>query len=128
MAFRKAAGMVAAGLTVAVLTAGCAAGPAVPQHQPSRPRPTTVEGLAAAAGCEPAMQADRSGLREGTCLTSRGSYVMATFSSPASMRNWEAASRTSGRSLLVGTDWAVAGPAPALRPVQERLGGEVSPG
>ncbi len=123
---RTVAAVTATGAAVALLGAcvlGNGAGGAA-----QRARPATVERLAAAAGCAPAIEPARDGLREATCSTTRGSYVMATFPSGDGMRDWVAASRTSGRSTLVGPRWAVAAPASALRPVQRRIGGRVTGG
>ncbi len=110
----------AAGAAVAVLAAGCGGPAGRPQA-----RPTTLERLASAAGCDPAIQANAADLREGTCLTARGSYVLATFRTTAGMRTWLADARGYSGAYLVGARWVVGGPRGALRPVQERLGGSV---
>lgn len=115
----------AAVAAVALPVCGCAG-----QNRPlapARPRPSTVERLAAAAGCAPSIQAHTAGLREGTCLTTRGSYVMATFPTATAMRTWLARSQAYGGAYLVGERWVVAGPPAALRPVQQRLGGALLP-
>lgn len=106
---------------MALLAAGCA-GSAGASGVP-RARPTTVERLGAAAGCAPAIEANAADLREGTCLTARGSYVLATFRTTAGMRAWLAHAQAYGGSYLVGARWVVGGPPAALRPVRQRLGG-----
>lgn len=111
---------------VVLLAAGCAA--QVPPRPPARARPSTVERLAAAAGCAPAIQTGAAGLREGSCLTARGSYVLATFPTTSRMRAWLAEAHAYSGSYLVGERWVVAGPAAALRPVRARLGGRFEPG
>lgn len=97
-----------------------------PGRRPGRP---PWSRLAAAAGCAPAIQANAADLREGTCLTARGSYVLATFRTTAGIRDWLARSRAYDGSrpagYLVGARWVVTGPAAALRPVQRRLGGSL---
>lgn len=119
----RIAALAASVAALALPVSGCA-GRDAPQA-PVRARPSTVERLAAAAGCAPAIETDTSGLREGTCLTGRGSYVMATFHSTSAMRAWLAESQAYGGSYLVGERWVVAGPPVALRPVQQRMGGEL---
>lgn len=116
----------AAGAAVVLLAAGCA----VPDRseRPDRAGPPTVERLAAAAGCAPSIETGAAGLREGTCLTARGSYVLATFRTAEGLQAWLAASQTYDGSYLVGERWVVAGPASALRPMQSRLGGDLRPG
>ncbi|MET9438018.1 hypothetical protein [Streptomyces sp. NPDC006551] len=85
----------------------------------------TLEQIAAKAECEPDLRTEAAELRQATCATGDGTYVLLTFASDRGQREWLNEAKDYGGSYLVGRKWTVAGDARTVERVRERLGGQV---
>ncbi|MEU8529557.1 MULTISPECIES: hypothetical protein [Streptomyces] len=113
----------AALLAATVLVAGCGAGggPDVPQEASG-----TLEQLAERARCDrPDVRTDSAELRQASCATDDGKYVLLTFATDRGQRDWINQAKDYGGSYLVGRRWVVAGDERTVTAVRGRLGGTV---
>lgn len=85
----------------------------------------TLEEIAAKAACEPELRPDAAELRQASCATGDGTYVLLTFASDRGQREWLNEAKDYGGSYLVGRKWTVAGDARTVERVRERLGGQI---
>ncbi|HEY9372538.1 hypothetical protein [Streptomyces sp.] len=107
-------------LTATVLVTGCG-GPQAPQEASG-----TLEQLAEKARCDaPDMATDAAELRQASCKTDDGTYVLLTFATDRGQREWINEAKDYGGSYLVGRRWVVAGDERTVTAVRGRLGGTV---
>ncbi|WP_406860546.1 hypothetical protein [Streptomyces solicamelliae] len=112
-------------VTAALLAAmlmGCGAGePDVPQEASG-----SLEQLAERARCaKPDVRADTAELRQASCATDDGTYVLLTFATDRGQREWINQAKDYGGSYLVGRRWVVSGDEDTVTAVRGRLGGTV---
>ncbi|MFG2426971.1 hypothetical protein [Streptomyces sp. NPDC048590] len=118
--------VLAASALLGACTGGAGGGPdargatAVPE-----PASGTLEQLAAEANCEPDLQTDAEELRQATCVTEDGRWVLATFATDRGQREWINEANDYGGSYLVGRKWVAVGDADVVAALRGRLGGTV---
>ncbi|MGW6570005.1 hypothetical protein, partial [Streptomyces sp. NPDC054975] len=83
----------------------------------------SLEEIAERAGCAPDVQTDASELRQTSCATDDGTYVLTTFATDRGLREWLNQAKDYGGSYLVGRKWAVSGEAATVERVRLRGGG-----
>jgi hypothetical protein len=95
--------------------------------------PRTLEQLAAATGCKPAISTNKD-FRQGNCQTKRGRFVLMAFTTEQGKQTWLKLAKDYGGVFLVGTRWVIAGTGPdnvtkpMLNEFRDDLGGQIQPG
>jgi hypothetical protein len=95
--------------------------------------PRTLEQLAAATGCKPAISSNKD-FRQGNCQTKRGRFVLMAFTTEQGKQTWLKLAKDYGGVFLVGTRWVIAGTGPdnvtkpMLNEFRDDLGGQIQPG
>ncbi|WP_418956694.1 hypothetical protein [Streptomyces tritici] len=107
---------------LAVMLMGCGTGePEAPEEASG-----TLEQLAERARCAaPDVRAGTAELRQASCRTQDGSYVLLTFATDRGQREWINQAKDYGGAYLVGRRWVVAGDERTVTAVRGRLGGTV---
>lgn len=88
----------------------------------------TLEELAAMTTCDPEVQVDADELRQGFCTTPGGRYVLTTFGTAESQRDWLREAKPYGGSYLVGRKWIAVGEPGVLGGLRATLGGDLESG
>ncbi|MFJ3584076.1 hypothetical protein ACIPPS_17795 [Streptomyces sp. NPDC090127] len=109
---------------VAALLLALAACESAPKEAPQETS-GSLEEIAERAGCAPDVQTDASELRQTSCATDDGTYVLTTFATDRGLREWLNQAKDYGGSYLVGRRWAVSGEVATVERVRERLGGRI---
>ncbi|MFF0742687.1 hypothetical protein ACFYVL_20045 [Streptomyces sp. NPDC004111] len=118
---QRTAATAAAALLALALSALTGCGP-----PPVPPEATgTLEELAAQAGCVPDIGTEAAELRQASCRTSGGDYVLTTFATDRGRQEWFDAANDYGGSYLVGRGWIAAGDADVVTALRGQLGGTV---
>ncbi|MEU7277572.1 hypothetical protein AB0A69_02070 [Streptomyces sp. NPDC045431] len=111
------------------LLAACEAESGTDAAPPTAPTATgTLEQLAEKAACEPDISTDAKELRQATCETKDGKYVLTTFATDRGQREWINEANDYGGAYLVGRKWVVSGDQKVVTALRGRLGGEVETG
>ncbi|WP_329341931.1 hypothetical protein OG866_38245 [Streptomyces sp. NBC_00663] len=87
--------------------------------------PAKVEVIAGLIGCEVKIRTEAEELREGTCHSAKGDYLITTFPEERLKLTWLDAASVYGGTYLVGTRWAVSAKEPLLKEARPRIGGTV---
>ncbi|QNP68394.1 hypothetical protein IAG44_02180 [Streptomyces roseirectus] len=87
--------------------------------------PAKVEVIAGLTGCTAALRIQAAELREGSCRTAQGDYIITTFPKETLKDTWLDAAAVYGGTYLVGPQWAVGGKAEVLKRLQPSIGGEL---
>ncbi|MFD8569617.1 hypothetical protein [Streptomyces sp. NPDC059639] len=118
--------LLVAGVLLVAAAAGCTTDGAH-GDTPKIPRTATgtLEQIAHQAGCDPQVQTDAAELRQATCGTGTGRYVLATFATDRGQAEWLDVADDYGGDYLVGAKWIAVGPDPVVTKLRGRLGGTV---
>ncbi|MFJ4712131.1 hypothetical protein [Streptomyces sp. NPDC088785] len=118
--------LLVAGVLLVAAAVGCTAGGA-DGDAPKIPRTATgtLERIARRAGCDPQVQTDATDLRQATCGSGGGRYVLATFATDRGQAEWLDIADDYGGDYLVGAKWIVVGPDAVVTRLRGRLGGTV---
>ncbi|MEV4160256.1 hypothetical protein [Nonomuraea dietziae] len=108
----------------ALMVAACSPGEGGGGSYGAAVQPTTVEQLAAKAGCTPHIQIDASELRQGHCETADGEFFLTTFTTQQGKDAWMDTA-PEYNPHLVGPLWTALSSRPVLERVQRRLGGDL---
>lgn len=116
-------------LTSLAMTTACSAdekgaSPSAPRTS-KVPRPANIEKIAALTGCEAAIRTDADELREGVCVTARGSWTVTTFPAEKFKQTWLEAAAMYGGTYLVGPRWAIGGKPELLAQLRTKVGGNL---
>ncbi|MDT7844954.1 hypothetical protein [Streptomyces justiciae] len=87
--------------------------------------PAKVEVIAGLIGCEAEIRTEADELREGTCHSAKGDYLITTFPEERLKLTWLDAASLYGGTYLVGTRWAVSAKANLLKEARPRIGGTI---
>jgi hypothetical protein len=89
--------------------------------------PSTPASIAEAVGCE--LQPDKSEeifVKEaGTCKLGGQEVTIKTFGNSDGLDGWTEMAETFGGTFLVGNNWVMEGPRPALETAMDKVGGEI---
>ncbi|MEO3796780.1 hypothetical protein ABGB14_41840 [Nonomuraea sp. B10E15] len=120
------------GLAVFTIFAPAPSSTATAHHHPTRPvagEPLPGAGLdriLAAIECDrPSVQVDASELRQVSCRTGAGRYVVMTFTTRENQDAWYEGARAYGGTYLVGDRWTVVSDPKLLAEPHARLGGRI---
>ncbi|TDE48015.1 hypothetical protein E1295_21835 [Nonomuraea mesophila] len=129
-----AAGLTILGVGLAVFTifAPAPSSTANAHHHPAPPaadKPLPQAGLdriLAAIKCDrPSVQVDATELRQVSCTTGAGRYVVMTFPTRENQEAWYEGARAYGGTYLVGDRWTVVSDPKLLAEPHARLGGRI---
>ena len=127
---------VAVGALLLLLTA-CGGGggdgkPAAKASEPAQPAaaaqvvaPAKVEIIAGMTGCTASIRIQAAELREGSCRTGQGDYIITTFPKESLKDTWLDAAAIYGGTYIVGPQWAVGGKVEVLKKLRPEIGGEI---
>lgn len=129
-AARTGLAVVVLGLAAACGFGGDEDGRVGPGKGAKEPRTATgsLEDLARQADCEPDIQTDADELRQATCGTADGQYILATFATDRGQREWINEANDYGGTYLVGRKWVAVGDERVVAALRDRLGGTVETG
>ncbi|GAA3233037.1 hypothetical protein [Actinocorallia longicatena] len=111
-------------VALAVLTAACSA--AAPQGVQAKPM--SLEQLASGTGCELRPQQGAAELKQGSCETAQGKYVLVSFSTDEAAKSWLTEAKPWGGLYLEGPRWVIVGTEPQLKTFQQKVGGTIVAG
>lgn len=115
------------------LTVGCSSGGSEPAAKEGASAeaaaqvvaPAKVEVIAGLTGCTAAIRIEAEELRQGSCRTAKGEYIIATFPKDSLKDTWLDAASVYGGTYIVGPQWAVGGKEDVLRKLQPSIGGQL---
>ncbi|MYV56925.1 hypothetical protein [Streptomyces sp. SID3212] len=118
-------------LASAAMTTACSADEK--DARPTAPRtseapaaaPANIEKIAALTGCEADIRTDADELREGVCVTARGSWTVTTFPEEKFKQTWLESAAMYGGTYLVGPRWAIGGKPELLAQLRTKVGGNL---
>ncbi|WP_416966633.1 hypothetical protein [Streptomyces sp. 4F14] len=87
--------------------------------------PAKVEIIAGMTGCTAVIRIEAAELRQGSCRTGQGDYIIATFPKDSLKDTWLDAAAIYGGTYIVGPQWAVGGKVEVLKKLQPEIGGEI---
>ncbi|MHC5903003.1 hypothetical protein ACVNF4_03675 [Streptomyces sp. S6] len=87
--------------------------------------PAKVEIIAGMTGCTPSIRIQADELREGSCRTAQGNYIVTTFPKETLRDTWLDAAAIYGGTYLIGPQWAVGGKPDVLKKLRPKIGGEI---
>jgi hypothetical protein len=91
-------------------------------------KPFSLEQIAAKTACRIQLQGNASELRQGSCQTSKGRFVVMTFSTEQAGADWLKEAKNWGGTYLVGTRWVIVGTPQQLKSFRDQLGGNIEAG
>ncbi|MFJ2645605.1 hypothetical protein ACIO1C_02515 [Streptomyces sp. NPDC087420] len=118
-------------LTSLTMTTACSADekgtppPAPRASETPTAAPANIERIAALTGCEADIRTDADELREGVCVTPKGSWTVTTFPAEKFKRTWLEAAAMYGGTYLVGPRWAIGGKPELLAQLRTKVGGNL---
>ena len=114
-----------AALAIALAATGCSAsgGSSAPKAVPM-----SLEQLAKKTGCSVQVQTNATELRQGSCQTKIGRYVVLTFASDQGSAAWLTDARDYGGTYLIGSRWIIVGTQEQLAGFQGKIGGVIQAG
>ncbi|HEY8986146.1 MAG TPA: hypothetical protein VIU15_42055 [Streptomyces sp.] len=87
--------------------------------------PAKVEIIAGMTGCTASIRIQADELREGSCRTGQGDYIITTFPKETLRDTWLDAAAIYGGTYIIGPQWAVGGKVDVLKKLQPEIGGEI---
>ncbi|GAV45869.1 hypothetical protein [Streptomyces acidiscabies] len=87
--------------------------------------PAKVEIIAGMTGCTASIRIQAAELREGSCRTGQGDYIITTFPKESLKDTWLDAAAIYGGTYIVGPQWAVGGKVEVLKKLRPEIGGEI---
>jgi len=87
--------------------------------------PAKVEIIAGMTGCTASIRIQADELREGSCRTGQGDYIITTFPKETLRDTWLDAAAIYGGTYIIGPRWAVGGKVDVLKKLQPEIGGEI---
>ncbi|MFB4307682.1 hypothetical protein [Actinomadura sp. GTD37] len=118
-------------LCAAVLAAPLAAGCSAKSDASSGGRtakPADLQELARQTDCKVTGTRKVKDLEQGNCKTSRGQYVLLSFTTDDGMNSWLREAKPWGGWYLVGARWVAVSQKPTLESLRTDLGGEIVQG
>ncbi|MEU2601022.1 hypothetical protein ABZ678_04875 [Streptomyces hirsutus] len=121
-------------LALLPLTAACSAGGETEaDNKPSKASasaaavvaPARIEVIANLTGCKANIRVEAEELREGTCRTEQGDYLITTFPEEKYKQTWLETARVYGGTYLVGSRWVVSAEPKMLEPLRKKIGGNI---
>ncbi|MEU2335057.1 hypothetical protein ABZ770_19435 [Streptomyces sp. NPDC006654] len=87
--------------------------------------PAKVEVIAGLTGCTATIRVQAEELREGSCHTAAGDYLITTFPEDRLLEVWLDSAGSYRGTYLVGTRWVVSGRPETLKAFRPKLGGDI---
>jgi hypothetical protein len=113
---------------IAVLSAAACSGHGSGAAPAVSSKPYSLEQIAAQTDCKMQLQSNVAEFRQGACNTTKGRYVVLTFSTQEAGDNWLKEAQNWGGTYLVGPKWVIVGTHQQLEPFQTQLGGKIEEG